>query len=100
MSHLERQPQGPQPQSSYFGISSTKMEPDPKIGCPPHASGSEAPPLRPTVWKCPNCHYTNHTDLSLARFPDSEDGQWKCVICKHQQEHAGNAEIDTPQAPT
>jgi len=75
------------------------MDPDPKIDCPPHASGSEAPYLIPTVWKCPNCHYTNHTDLSLAMFPDSEDGQWKCVVCKHQR---GNAEIDidTPQGPT
>ena len=73
------------------------MDPDPKIDCPPHASGSEAPYLRLTVWKCPNCRYTNYTDLSLAMFPDYEDGQWKCVICKHQR---GNAEIDTPQGPT
>mgnify|MGYP006205438683 CR=1 FL=1 len=97
MLHLECQPQGAQRQSSFFGFYSTKMDPDPKIGCSPHTSGTEALPIRPTVWKCPNCRYTNYTDLSLAMFPDYEDGQWKCVICKHQR---GNAEIDTPQGPT
>ena len=87
MLHLECQPQGAQRQSSFFGFYSTKMDPDPnpKIGCSPPTSGTDALPIRPTVWKCSNCHYTNHTDLSFAKYPDSEDGQWKCVICKHQR---------------
>ena len=73
---------------------------DSKISSPPQALGSEVPPLRPTVWKCPKCHYANHTDISLATFPDLADGQWKCVMCKYQREGVPNAELDSPKAST